>query len=176
MLRHAKSDPSPLITVEGSLPSTVATKRLAAQIGSVLQPGDTLLLTGQLGTGKTFFARSLIQSRLAALGLWEDVPSPSFTLVQTYELGPDTLWHVDLYRLSGPGDAVELGLDDAVDTAICLIEWPDRLGDLRPASAIDLTLTDAGDDRRTVSLSGPDTPQTRRILDIVRATLELEHG
>ncbi|MFT4620129.1 MAG: tRNA threonylcarbamoyladenosine biosynthesis protein TsaE [Sulfitobacter sp.] len=176
MLRHAKSDPSPLITVEGSLPSTEATKRLAAQIGSVLQPGDTLLLTGQLGTGKTFFARSLIQSRLAALGLWEDVPSPSFTLVQTYELGPDTLWHVDLYRLSGPGDAVELGLDDAVDTAICLIEWPDRLGDLRPASAIDLTLTDAGDDRRTVSLSGPDTPQTRRILDIVRATLELEHG
>ncbi|MFT5345262.1 MAG: tRNA threonylcarbamoyladenosine biosynthesis protein TsaE [Dinoroseobacter sp.] len=63
-----------------------------------------------------------------------------------------------------------------MDTAICLIEWPDRLGDLRPASAIDLTLTDAGDDRRTVSLSGPDTPQTRRILDIVRATLELEHG
>jgi len=175
MLHASKSDPSPPITVKGRLPSTEATQRLAIQIGRVLQPGDTLLLTGQLGAGKTFFARSLIQSRLAALGLWEDVPSPSFTLVQTYELGSDTLWHVDLYRLSSPDDAIELGLDDAVETAICLIEWPDRLGDLRPAFAIDLILTDAGGDCRTLSLSGPDTPQTHRILDAARAALQVEH-
>lgn len=175
MLHAAKSDPPALITVKGLLRSLQTTQTLATAIGEVLLPGDTLLLTGPLGSGKTFFARSLIQSRLAALGLWEDVPSPSFTLVQTYDLGPDTLWHVDLYRLSGPEDAIELGLDEAMETAICLIEWPDRLGDLRPPDAIDLTLTDNGEDRRAVSLSGPDTPQTQRILNAARASLQADN-
>lgn len=175
MLNPATSDLAPQITITGDLPSQEATQKLATHIGNALDPGDTLLLTGQLGAGKTFFARSLIQSRLAALGHWEDVPSPSFTLVQTYELGENTLWHVDLYRLNGPDDAIELGLDDAMGGEICLIEWPDRLGDLRPINAIDIILTDAGDERRAVSISGPDTPQTQRILDAARAGLQAQH-
>ncbi len=175
MLQSAKSDVAAHVTLTGDLRSPEATQSLASKIGAALQPGDTLLLTGALGAGKTFFARSLIQNRLAAIGQWEDVPSPSFTLVQTYQLGTATLWHVDLYRLSCPDDAIELGLDDAMDDAICLIEWPDRLGDLRPTHALDVLLADAGGDRRTISISGPNTPQTHRILSAARQGLHAPH-
>jgi len=103
-----------------------------------LGPGDTILLDGPLGAGKTHFARALIQARLAAAGRMEDVPSPSFTLVQTYDDDTAEIWHADLYRLHGPDETLELGLDDAFETAICLVEWPDRLGDLAPATALTL--------------------------------------
>ncbi|THH34627.1 tRNA (adenosine(37)-N6)-threonylcarbamoyltransferase complex ATPase subunit type 1 TsaE [Aliishimia ponticola] len=125
-----------------------ATANLAQQIGSRLHVGDTLLLTGDIGAGKTHFARALIQSLQDHP---EDVPSPTFTLVQTYDTRKGEVWHADLYRLSGPDEIIELGLLDAFDTAICLVEWPDRLGDDAPPSALHLNFTQM------------DVPDTRRI-------------
>jgi tRNA threonylcarbamoyladenosine biosynthesis protein TsaE len=120
--------------------SPEATAAIAARLGAILVAGDTLLLSGPVGAGKSHFARALIQSRLAVLGRFEDVPSPTFTLVQTYDLDEVEVWHADLYRLQSPRECDELGLDVAFETAICLIEWPDRLGALPPASALHLTL------------------------------------
>jgi len=104
------------------------TARLARAIGLRLGAGDTLLLEGPIGSGKSFFARALIQDRMAKEGAMEDVPSPTFTLVQTYDFAGLEVWHADLYRLSGPDEVHEIGLVDAMDEAICLVEWPDRLG------------------------------------------------
>ena len=115
------------------------TAQFAAAMSPMLGSGDTILLAGGLGGGKTHFARALISARLAVAGRAEDIPSPTFTLVQTYDDGLLELWHADLYRLSGPDDMAELGLDQAMETAICLIEWPDRLGGLAPADALTLT-------------------------------------
>jgi len=126
----------------------------AAGLAPILGPGDTLLLWGDLGAGKTHFARSVIQARLAALDMSEDVPSPSFTLVQIYHAGPLEIWHCDLYRLSGPDEVVELGLDPAFESALCLVEWPDRLADLIPPGAAHLgfRMVPGQDNARTVAL------------------------
>lgn len=134
------------------LPSEDATARFAAALGRRLGPGDTLLLEGGIGAGKTHLARALIQSRLPVP---EDVPSPTFTLVQTYDAGAVELWHADLYRLTDPFELEELGLTEAFEEAICLIEWPDRLGSLRPASALTLRLDlGAKDTERRLHMSG----------------------
>ncbi|MDD8023554.1 MAG: tRNA (adenosine(37)-N6)-threonylcarbamoyltransferase complex ATPase subunit type 1 TsaE [Paracoccaceae bacterium] len=144
-----------------------ATMQLAHRIAPALQAGDVILLDGPIGAGKTHFARSLIQHRLAALGCHEDVPSPTFTLVQVYDAGTE-IWHADLYRLSHPDEALELGFDEAFETAICLIEWPDRLAGLVPDTALTLRFetTNAGESRR-VAFSGNPAWQTRlrHILD-----------
>ena len=136
------------------LGSESATSRFAAALGARLSAGDTILLEGGIGAGKTHFARALILSRLSVP---EDVPSPTFTLVQTYETSDGTeLWHADLYRLTDPSELDELGLTDAFEEAICLIEWPDRLGSLRPASALTLRLDlTAQDGERVLHMSGP---------------------
>ncbi|UWR22451.1 tRNA (adenosine(37)-N6)-threonylcarbamoyltransferase complex ATPase subunit type 1 TsaE [Sulfitobacter sp. S190] len=118
-----------------------ATARCAAWLGARLSAGDTVLLTGDVGAGKTHFARALIQSLLVH---HEDVPSPTFTLVQTYDTLRGEIWHSDLYRLSDPTEIEELGLVDAFDDAICLVEWPDRLAGLWPRQALELTLAGAG--------------------------------
>ncbi|MDU9006036.1 tRNA (adenosine(37)-N6)-threonylcarbamoyltransferase complex ATPase subunit type 1 TsaE [Sedimentitalea todarodis] len=112
------------------------TAQVAAEIGAKLVSGDTLLLEGPIGAGKTHFARHLIQS---LQDVPEDVPSPTFTLVQTYDTTAGELWHADLYRLTALDEIEELGLADAFETAICLVEWPDRLGDLAPPAALRLT-------------------------------------
>ena len=134
-----------------TLPSPDLTAKIARRLGAVLVAGDTVLLSGDVGAGKTHFARALIQSLLAAP---EDVPSPTFTLVQVYDTASDIeIWHADLYRLSDLTEVDELGLTQAFNDAICLVEWPDRLGGVAPDAAQSLTL-DApdGDDRRVADL------------------------
>jgi len=125
---------------------------LARRLGAALVPGDVLLLSGDIGAGKTHFARCLIQSLLT---MPEDVPSPTFTLVQTYDTRAGELWHADLYRLSDPDQCAELGLTDAFETAICLVEWPDRLADLAPAEALTLEFSAGPEDtERRIILTG----------------------
>lgn len=121
-----------------------ATSRLGAWLFDHLTAGDTVLLSGPIGAGKSHFARAFIRARL---GRMEDVPSPTFTLVQTYEADVE-IWHADLYRLSHPDDVIELGLDQAFQTAICLIEWPDRLGNLAPKTAIKIDFSSESNGRR----------------------------
>ncbi len=119
------------------LSSQDETAKLARALAPHVTGGDVLLLEGSIGAGKSFFARALI---LALLVEPEDIPSPTFTLVQTYDAPEFEIWHCDLYRLTTPYEAQELGLEGAFETALCLIEWPDRLGELAPPDALVLTL------------------------------------
>ncbi|MCU0906413.1 MAG: tRNA (adenosine(37)-N6)-threonylcarbamoyltransferase complex ATPase subunit type 1 TsaE [Rhodobacteraceae bacterium] len=144
--------PAPSLSRDLALPDDAATRRLAADLAQHLRAGDTVLLQGDLGAGKSTFARALIRARLGMPDL--DVPSPTFTLVQVYGEGSDAIWHADLYRLGGPDEIAELGLTDAFDTALCLVEWPDRLGDLAPGGALTLALSGAGGDGRVAHLRG----------------------
>ncbi len=132
-----------------ALPNETDTVELASRIALLLAPGDTLLLEGSIGAGKSAFARALIRARL---GRMEDVPSPTFTLVQTYEDPEGDIWHCDLYRLTHPDEVFELGLDEAFTTAICLIEWPDRLGTDAPKNALRLAFA-AGDTEHSVQIT-----------------------
>lgn len=143
--------PLPALAALGGADETL-TATLARVLGAVLRPGDTLLLEGAVGAGKTHFARALIRSRQGDAA--EDVPSPTFTLVQTYrDAAGVEIWHADLYRLTDPSELVELGLDEAMEQAVTLIEWPDRLGAPLPG-ALTVALTPAGEDRRQIVLSG----------------------
>ncbi len=125
-------------------PDPDATARCAVALGHSLRPGDVILLGGQVGAGKTHFARALIQSLLITP---EDVPSPTFTLVQTYDTQSGPLWHADLYRVSVDSEVDELGLLDAFEEAICLIEWPDRMGSLTPKDALSIEIAPEGEGR-----------------------------
>lgn len=116
-----------------TLTSPAETASAAAYLGGALQPGDTVLLDGEIGSGKTHFARALVQS---VLSVPEDVPSPTFTLVQVYDTRIGEVWHSDLYRLSSVEEVEELGLIEAFETSICLIEWPEKLGALTPSAAL----------------------------------------
>lgn len=136
-----------------------ATTALAHAIAHHLRPGDTILLQGQLGAGKSHFARAVIRALLGPDGSNADIPSPSFTLVQSYDTPVGEVWHADLYRLADPQEIVELGLDLAMEQAICLIEWPDRIAPDWPATAMCLRLEtppDAPDARiaRLIALPG----------------------
>ena len=142
------------LTVTRLLPDADATSALARQLAPTLSAGDVLLLAGQIGAGKTHFARALIQHLLTKSGLAEDVPSPTFTLVQTYQAGPLSLWHADLYRLTHPDEILELGLDDAMAESVCLIEWPDRMGHLLPKQALHLQFTATDQDQRLLMATG----------------------
>lgn len=138
------------------LPSPEATAAFARRLAPRLKAGDTLLLEGPIGAGKSHFARAVIQTRLAAAGRVEDVPSPTYTLVQTYEDDLSEIWHADLYRLTDPGEVEELGLTEAFIQAICLVEWPDRLASLAPKSALTLSFaTGEDDDARSLTITGP---------------------
>lgn len=125
------------------LGSADETARYAQTLGANLRPADVVLLEGPVGAGKTHFARQLIQSILTEP---EDVPSPTFTLVQSYETTQGPLWHADLYRLSSVFEVEELGLSEAFETAICLVEWPDRLGPLAPPDALTLSFSPANNE------------------------------
>jgi tRNA threonylcarbamoyladenosine biosynthesis protein TsaE len=146
------------------LPSEAATASLAARLAPLLRAGDTLLLSGPIGAGKTHFARALVKTRLAAAGRDEDVPSPTYTLVQTYDDGQTRIWHADLYRLGGPAEVPELGLEDAFREAIVLVEWPDRLGEDTPPGSLRLAFADgAEDDARRLTLTSADPLWADRI-------------
>lgn len=125
-------------TVTIELAGLPATHRLAARLARMAKPGDVLALSGDLGAGKTEFARAFIR---ALTEPDEDVPSPTFTLVQTYESTRGEIWHFDLYRLDSPDEAFELGIEDAFHDAISLIEWPERLGPHLPRGRLGVHLT-----------------------------------
>jgi tRNA threonylcarbamoyladenosine biosynthesis protein TsaE len=134
------------------LADEAATAALAARLAAVSRSRDVLALWGDLGMGKTRFARAFVAARAGAP---VEVPSPTFTLVQTYDLPGGPVWHFDLYRLGNPDDIWELGWEEALAEAIVLVEWPVRLGDFLPADRLDVTL-DAGPspDARTARLEG----------------------
>ena len=136
------------------LVSEAATASLAAALARRANPGDVIALNGALGSGKTSFARAFIRS----LGSGdEEVPSPTFTLVEIYEFarGGPAVWHFDLYRLKYPEEAYELGLEDALAGAIVLIEWPEHLGALLPRERLDLVLLPGSSpERRIARLAG----------------------
>ena len=125
---------------------------LAERLGDQCGPACVILLDGQVGAGKTHFARAMIQHLLAQINGAEDVPSPTFTLVQTYDAEAFEIWHADLYRLSSLDEVYELGLEDAFETGLCLVEWPDRLGSLAPKSALKLTIKIPHPDARSVTM------------------------
>nr|WP_269101312.1 tRNA (adenosine(37)-N6)-threonylcarbamoyltransferase complex ATPase subunit type 1 TsaE [Mangrovicoccus ximenensis] len=142
-------------------------RRLAPRLG----PGDVLALSGPIGAGKSTFARALIKHLLAAEGRDEDVPSPTFTLVQSYETRGFEIWHCDLYRLTHADEVLELGLDAAFDDALCLVEWPDRLDDDLPAAALSLDFApEAAGEARTLTLTWSDDGWTSRLSFLSEAT------
>jgi tRNA threonylcarbamoyladenosine biosynthesis protein TsaE len=134
------------VTIVVDLPDETATAALAERLAGIAAPGDVVALAGELGSGKTTFARAFI----AARGAGEEVPSPTFTLVQTYQAETVSIWHFDLYRLQAPEEAWELGIEEALADGISLIEWPDRLGPLLPPGRLE------------VALEFGDRPQARR--------------
>ena len=121
-----------------------ATAALGARIASLLQAGEAVCLFGGLGAGKSTLARGLIRFLTTPT---EDVPSPTFTLVQTYETTDFTLAHFDLYRLKDASEAYEIGLEEALDEGAAVIEWPERLGGALPPDRLDIVLEVEGDGR-----------------------------
>lgn len=128
-------------TLTLDLPDEAATQALGARLARLARPGDVILLFGTLGTGKSTLARAFIR---ALTSPDEEVPSPTFTLVQAYETETADIWHFDLYRLDKPEDAYELGIEDAFLDGVSLIEWPERLGGLAPRRRLDLSLETGG--------------------------------
>jgi tRNA threonylcarbamoyladenosine biosynthesis protein TsaE len=133
------------------LPSLAATEALAAAVAALVQVGDAILLEGELGAGKTVFARAFLRAATGCSAL--EVPSPTFTLVQSYDTRIGVVHHFDLWRLEGPGGLVELGWDEARE-GIVLVEWPDRLGSQRPAAALTVVLQVTGAESRRGTLAG----------------------
>jgi tRNA threonylcarbamoyladenosine biosynthesis protein TsaE len=129
---------------ELALPDEAATALLGASVAAVLRPGWAVCLTGPLGAGKSTLARALIRALTTPD---EEVPSPTFTLVQAYD-GAVPVSHFDLYRLTSPEEAWEIGFDEALETGAVIVEWPQRLGDRQPADRLDIEIALEGSGRR----------------------------
>ena len=136
MFARAMSDSNPSFFQALTVRSEAETAALGRRIGALLRVGDFVTLAGALGAGKTVFARGLIRRFLAD----EEVPSPTFMLVQTYQTPKFQIAHVDLYRVKSPREIRELGLDEALERGAVLIEWPDRIGVELPADRLDIIL------------------------------------
>ncbi|MFQ5773738.1 MAG: tRNA (adenosine(37)-N6)-threonylcarbamoyltransferase complex ATPase subunit type 1 TsaE [Kiloniellaceae bacterium] len=139
-------------TLSVELPDEAATAALARSLAARAALGDVIALFGDLGSGKTAFARAFINALPrparetgAPAAAEEEVPSPTFTLLQTYEREPAPVWHFDLYRVERPEEVYELGFEEASGHAIVLIEWAERLGPLLPADRIEVRLDFADD-------------------------------
>lgn len=119
------------------------TERLAARVAAQARAGDFIALSGPLGAGKTAFARAFLQAAAATRGVAPpaEVPSPTFTLVQSYEVGGLEVAHFDLYRIQDATEAAELGLDEALAAGVVLAEWPERLGAGLPRHRLDIALS-----------------------------------
>ncbi|HTC11508.1 MAG TPA: tRNA (adenosine(37)-N6)-threonylcarbamoyltransferase complex ATPase subunit type 1 TsaE [Acetobacteraceae bacterium] len=142
------------MTLDLFLPDLAATDALAARVAALARPGDAILLAGPLGAGKTAFARGFLRAATRDRRL--DVPSPSFTLVQSYDTRVGVVHHYDLWRLDGPAALAELGWDEAQGD-IVLVEWPERLAARQPAAALVIALSlEEGDARRAVISGWPD--------------------
>jgi tRNA threonylcarbamoyladenosine biosynthesis protein TsaE len=139
----------------------VETRELGARLAAVAQPGDLLCLRGELGAGKTQFAKGFG----AGLGVTDTITSPSFVLMAEYR-GRLPLFHIDLYRLADAADALSGGLiDERQATGVTLVEWPERMHELLPAERLDVVIDGAGDDRRTISLR-PGDRHYQRYLEV----------
>lgn len=128
------------------------TAALGARLAAIARKGDAIGLRGDLGAGKTTLARGFIQALTSSS---TEVPSPTFTLVQTYDTAKGEVAHFDLYRLKNADEALELGLDDAVVGGIALIEWPERLGSAPPTGMLEVMLDLSGNGRRARLAGGP---------------------
>jgi tRNA threonylcarbamoyladenosine biosynthesis protein TsaE len=137
-------------------PDETSLRDVGARVAELLQMGDVIALHGDLGAGKTSFCRGLI----GAYSGVEDVPSPTYTIVQMYENGPLPVWHFDLYRLKSPEEVLELGWDETQD-GIALIEWPDRAGSYLPDWRLDVTIDFLGEGRRVTLVPRGEGWQTR---------------
>lgn len=133
------------------LPDLAATEHLAARLATIVRPGAVVLLEGPLGAGKTAFSRAFLRALTGDPAL--EVPSPTFTLVQSYDTRRGPVHHLDLWRLSGPESLDELGWDDLLRD-IVLVEWPDRLGPHAPPGALRLQLSIVNEDARHAVLTG----------------------
>ena len=150
----AQTHPTPSLrpgSASHQLGDLAATRAFAEKLVAVAGVGDVIALEGPIGAGKTTFARFFIKG----IGYQEDVPSPTFNLVQTYEGERLSVWHFDLYRLARPEDVYELGIEQALDEGVTLIEWPEQLGGLLPIEALSLTFRQGAED-------------TARIVDVDR--------
>lgn len=128
------ASPSPAASRDMMLAAESMTRTLADQIAGLAKPGDLIALWGDLGSGKTTFARGFINNLTGET----EVPSPTFSLVQTYDAPDFVIWHFDLYRIEQPRDVLELGFDDALNDDVVLVEWPERLGELLPDDRLDM--------------------------------------
>jgi len=127
------------------------TLALGARLAAVLKVGDVIALTGELGAGKTTVSRGLIQAISGDI----EVPSPTYTLLQTYLADGFDVYHFDFYRLEKPEDSLELGLDDALDYGASLMEWPERLGRYLPEDNLSVNITFRGEGRLATLTAGP---------------------
>ena len=150
-------DSQPFIVARDSVRATNA---LASRMAGVAEAGDIIGLAGELGAGKTTFARAFIRARVGEV----EVPSPTFTLVQIYENGGAPVWHFDLYRLEDSEEIYELGIEEAFDTAICRIEWPEKMAGNEPQDWLEMRLNPgAGENARRAAFR-PRGARARRLL------------
>ena len=143
-------DNRPKPSIGLTLPHLAATEHLANAIAPALQTGDVVELRGSIGVGKTTFVRALVRS----LGCTEEVPSPTFNLLYIYELNSLTIWHFDLFRVERLNDVYELGVEDALETGVSLVEWPDVMQPLFPDERLEIKFSYQPGEARHVAIRG----------------------